>query len=152
MCTKPGADLFHRQPETKALYFTAIKPSFRGAIRSWSPYPPLYSFITPLYCPHSPLFHSGHFLIYPFISRESLLVHNLKFLPVAIEDIDPWTIIRESSQRSRWFLTSEVLARLKSEVRGETGEMEYPSSCEKEVLLFSEENSVSMRPLGVEFI
>jgi DNA replication licensing factor MCM5 len=94
-----------------------------------------------------------------FPYREGL-VHNPKFLPVAIEDIDSFD--GELSEKVRKapadFLplfesaAAEVLAGLKSKVTGETGEMEEPSTGEVQVLLSSKENSISIRSLGAECI
>eukprot|EP00253_Pinus_taeda_P000575 PITA_00575 len=94
-----------------------------------------------------------------FPYREGL-VHNPKFLPVAIEDIDSFDA--ELSEKVRKapadFLplfesaAAEVLAGLKSKIAGETGEMEEPSTGEVQVLLSSKENSISIRSLGADFI
>lgn len=94
-----------------------------------------------------------------FPYREGL-VHNPKFLPVAIEDIDSFDA--ELSEKVRKapadFLplfesaAAEVLAGLKSKIAGEAGEMEEPSTGEVQVLLSSKENSISIRSLGADFI
>lgn len=44
---------------------------------------------------------------------------------------------------------SEVLASLKSKVAGETGEMEEPFTEDVQILLTSNEDSISIRALGV---
>ncbi|KAG9456246.1 hypothetical protein H6P81_000754 [Aristolochia fimbriata] len=91
--------------------------------------------------------------------RESL-VHNPKFLLVAIEDLEAFDpelsekIRRAPSDYLPLFETAaaEVLASLRSKVATETGEMEEPITGEVQVLLSSKENSSSMRSLGADYI
>ncbi|CAH9134424.1 unnamed protein product [Cuscuta epithymum] len=47
---------------------------------------------------------------------------------------------------------AEVLASLRSRVAGETGEMEEPETGEVQILLRSEQDSISIRALGAQFI
>ncbi|KAH9323318.1 hypothetical protein KI387_017957, partial [Taxus chinensis] len=47
---------------------------------------------------------------------------------------------------------SEVSSALKSKLPGETGEMEEPTSGEVQIFLCSNENVISMRSLGAEFM
>ncbi|KAH9329248.1 hypothetical protein KI387_001356, partial [Taxus chinensis] len=94
-----------------------------------------------------------------FPYRESL-IHNPKFVLVSMEDIDSFDgeLTEKIRKAPADFLplfetaASEVLSALKSKVPGETGEMEEPTSGEVQIFLCSNENVISMRSLGAEFI
>ncbi|XP_077222408.1 minichromosome maintenance (MCM2/3/5) family protein [Tasmannia lanceolata] len=93
-----------------------------------------------------------------FSYRENL-VHNPKHLVVAIEDLDSFDsdLAAEIRKLPSDFLplfetaAAEVLASLRSKVKGDTG-MEEPVTGEVQIFLSSKENSLSMRSLGAEYI
>lgn len=93
-----------------------------------------------------------------FLYRESL-VQNPKFLLVDLADLCKYDNLDELLRTSPTdylplFETAaaEVLASLRSRVAGETGEMEEPETGEVQILLTSDEDSVSMRSLGAAYI
>ncbi|XP_048490834.1 dicer-like protein 4 isoform X2 [Beta vulgaris subsp. vulgaris] len=95
--------------------------------------------------------------VFPY--RQSL-IHNPTSLVVNLEHLDAFDPHLPSLLRSSPadFLplfenaASEVLASLTSKVAGETGEMEEPFTEDLQVLLTSNEDSVSIRSLGAQFI
>ncbi|KNA03934.1 hypothetical protein SOVF_204460 [Spinacia oleracea] len=95
--------------------------------------------------------------VFPY--RESL-VHNATSLVVNLEHLDAFDPDLPSLLRSApadylpLFETaaSEVLASLKSKVAGETGEMEEPFTEDVQILLTSNEDSISIRALGAQYI
>ncbi|KAI7757403.1 hypothetical protein M8C21_007155 [Ambrosia artemisiifolia] len=97
--------------------------------------------------------------VFPY--RESL-IQNPKFLLVNLSDLltydkdqDLRDLLRKNpSDYLPLFETAaaEVNANLKSRVAGETGEMEEPQTGEVQILLKSEEDPVSMRSLGAQYI
>lgn len=97
--------------------------------------------------------------VFPY--RESL-VQNPKFLLVNLTDLltydkdqDLRDLLRKNpSDYLPLFETAaaEVNANLKARVAGETGEMEEPQTGEVQILLKSDEDPVSMRALGAQYI
>ncbi|XP_024961246.1 DNA replication licensing factor MCM5 [Cynara cardunculus var. scolymus] len=97
--------------------------------------------------------------VFPY--RESL-IQNPKFLLVNLSDLltydkdqDLRDLLRKNpSDHLPLFETAaaEVNANLKSRVAGETGEMEEPQTGEVQILLKSDEDPVSMRSLGAQYI
>ncbi|KAI3811280.1 hypothetical protein L1987_21001 [Smallanthus sonchifolius] len=97
--------------------------------------------------------------VFPY--RESL-IQNPKFLLVNLSDLltydkdqDLRDLLRKNpSDYLPLFETAaaEVNANLKSRVAGETGEMEEPQTGEVQILLKSDEDPVSMRSLGAQYI
>ncbi|CAO2822530.1 unnamed protein product [Amaranthus hypochondriacus] len=95
--------------------------------------------------------------VFPY--RESL-IHNPTSLIVNLEhlvafDPDLPSLLRSSpADYLPLFETaaSEVLASLKSKVAGDTGEMEEPFTEDIQILLTSNEDSISMRSLGAQYI
>ncbi|KAL4571399.1 hypothetical protein LXL04_018158 [Taraxacum kok-saghyz] len=97
--------------------------------------------------------------VFPY--RESL-VQNPKFLLVNMSDLltydkdqDLRDLLRKNpSDYLPLFETAaaEVNANLKARVAGETGEMEEPHTGEVQILLNSDEDPVSMRSLGAQYI
>ncbi|KAK3033202.1 hypothetical protein RJ639_036994 [Escallonia herrerae] len=97
--------------------------------------------------------------VFPY--RESL-VQNPRHLLIHLADLlnydkdqDLRDLIRKNpSDYLPLFETAaaEVLASLRSRVAGETGEMEEPETGEVQILLTSEEDPVSMRSLGAQYI
>ncbi|KAL0427688.1 UNVERIFIED_CONTAM: DNA replication licensing factor MCM5 [Sesamum latifolium] len=103
--------------------------------------------------------HKSQPNVFPY--REALL-SNPKFLLVDLADLisyDPdQTLPQFLRQNPADYLplfetaAAEVLAGLRSRVAGETGEMEEPVPGEVQVLLRSEQDPVSMRALGAQYI
>ncbi|KAJ9548488.1 hypothetical protein OSB04_021031 [Centaurea solstitialis] len=97
--------------------------------------------------------------VFPY--RESL-IQNPRFLLVNLSDLltydkdqDLRDLLRKNpSDYLPLFETAaaEVNANLKSRVAGETGEMEEPQTGEVQILLKSDEDPVSMRSLGAQYI
>ncbi|CAM8931366.1 unnamed protein product [Rhodiola kirilowii] len=95
--------------------------------------------------------------VYPY--RESL-VQNPKFLLVDMEDLDafdpdlPAKLRTSPTDYLPLFenAAAEVLVGLRSKVAGDAGEMEEPVVGETQILLTSQEDSVSMRTLGAGYI
>ncbi|KAL1819710.1 hypothetical protein DCAR_0416014 [Daucus carota subsp. sativus] len=103
--------------------------------------------------------HQNQPNVFPY--RESL-VQNPKFLLVNLSDLlnydkdqDLRDLLRKNpADYLPLFETAaaEVLASLRSRVAGETGEMEEPETGEVQIFLTSEEDPVSMRLLGAQYI
>ncbi|KZV16445.1 DNA replication licensing factor mcm5-A-like [Dorcoceras hygrometricum] len=101
----------------------------------------------------------SHPNVFPY--RESLL-SNTEYLLVNLADLisyDPdQTLPQFLRQNPAEYLplfetaAAEVLAGLKSRVAGETGEMEEPTTGEVQVLLRSDQDPLSMRSIGAQYI
>lgn len=103
--------------------------------------------------------HKSQPNLFPY--REALL-ENPKFLIINLSDLLSYerdqTLPELLRQNPADYLplfetaAAEVLASLRSRVAGETGEMEEPQTGEVQILLRSEQDSISMRSLGAQYI
>ncbi|XP_019170508.1 PREDICTED: DNA replication licensing factor MCM5 [Ipomoea nil] len=103
--------------------------------------------------------HKSQPNLFPY--REALL-ENSKFLIINLSDLLSYerdqTLPELLRQNPADYLplfetaAAEVLASLRSRVAGETGEMEEPETGEVQILLRSEQDSISMRSLGAQYI